>query len=65
MVFFMDRRFALLINVISFAELRKKNFIYIDKTAKLKNLIRTGQKYFLAHPKCFEKILTLSTLTAM
>ena len=61
----MDRQFALPIDVISFSELRKNNFIYVDKTHKLQYLIETGKRYFLSRQYGFGKTLTLSTLTAM
>ena len=51
--------------ITSFSLLREKNFIYVDKTAKLENLIKNGAAYFLARPHGFGKSLTLSTITAM
>ena len=61
----MNRQLKLPNKIISFSELRENNFIYVDKTAKLQNMIEDGGWYFLARPQGFGKTLTLSTLTAM
>ncbi|MBQ7739397.1 MAG: AAA family ATPase, partial [Desulfovibrionaceae bacterium] len=45
-----------------FALIRRKNLLYVDKTAYLQNLIETGGRYFLSRPRRFGKSLTLSTL---
>ena len=61
----MAEQSKLSIDISSFVKLRENNFIYVDKTAKLQNMIEYGGWYFLARPKGFGKTLTLSTLTAI
>ena len=52
--------------VFSFEELIRGNFLYIDKTEYIWNLIRPGSAgYFLSRPRRFGKSLTLSTLKAV
>ena len=46
----------------SFENLIKDNYIYVDKTKKLYQLITTGQFYFLSRPRRFGKSLLVSTL---
>lgn len=56
---------ALPIGVQDFVQLRQDNLLYVDKTAKLLELIDNGRRYFLSRPRRFGKSLTLSTLGAM
>ena len=52
--------------VFSFEELIKGNFLYVDKTEYIWNLIRPSSAgYFLSRPRRFGKSLTLSTLKAV
>ena len=52
--------------VFSFEELIQGNFLYIDKTEYIWNLIRPSSAgYFLSRPRRFGKSLTLSTLKAV
>ena len=53
------------IGIQHFETLRKNDYLYVDKTARLLQLIRTGAWYFLARPRRFGKSLTVSTLDAM
>ena len=53
------------IGIQNFAKLRSAGYLYVDKTARLMQLIQTGAWYFLARPRRFGKSLTLSTLDAM
>ena len=53
------------IGVQDFARLRQDGLLYVDKTARLLDLIQNGQRYFLSRPRRFGKSLTLSTLGAM
>ena len=53
------------IGVQDFVRLRQDNLLYVDKTGKLLELIKNGQRYFLSRPRRFGKSLTLSTLDAM
>lgn len=52
------------IGIQNFESLRKDNFFYIDKTALIYQLVKTGRYYFLSRPRRFGKSLLLSTLEA-
>ena len=49
----------------TFAEIREENYVYLDKTAMIHELIRTGKIYFLSRPRRFGKSLLISTLQAL
>jgi hypothetical protein len=49
----------------TFEEIITENYIYVDKTRILINLIESGKVYFFARPRRFGKSLTLTTLEAM
>lgn len=51
------------IGVQSFANLRKNDFLYVDKTQYIEQLL-DGRVYFLSRPRRFGKSLFLSTLAA-
>mgnify|MGYP002623842298 CR=1 FL=1 len=53
------------IGIQSFERLRENNYLYVDKTERLLDLISHGERYFLSRPRRFGKSLTLSTLDAM
>ena len=55
------------IGLQSFKSIRDKdyNYLYVDKTEKLLQLVKTKNSYFLSRPRRFGKSLTLSTLEAM
>lgn len=53
------------IGVQDFAMLRRDDLLYVDKTARLLELVKSGRRYFLSRPRRFGKSLTLSTLEAM
>ncbi len=53
------------IGIQTFSELILKNYIYIDKTNVIHNLITQGKVYFLARPRRFGKSLLISTLQAV
>ena len=53
------------IGIQTFEEIREGNYIYVDKTRFLVNLIDGGKTYFFARPRRFGKSLTVSTLEAM
>ena len=53
------------IGVQDFVQLRQDNLLYVDKTAKLLELVENGRRYFLSRPRRFGKSLTISTLGAM
>ena len=50
------------IGIQTFEELRTKNYIYVDKTAFVDSIVRSGKPYFLSRPRRFGKSLFLSTL---
>jgi hypothetical protein len=52
------------IGVQNFEKLRKENYLYVDKTALLYQLVSTGSCYFLSRPRRFGKSMLLSTLHA-
>lgn len=51
------------IGVQSFEDLRKNDYLYIDKTKYIEQLLQ-GKVYFLSRPRRFGKSLFLSTLAA-
>ena len=53
------------IGIQSFEKIREENYLYIDKTKQILQLIQNGYCYFLSRPRRFGKSLTLSTLEAM
>ena len=55
------------IGIQSFQNIRDKdyNYLYVDKTEKLLQLVKTKNSYFLSRPRRFGKSLTISTLEAM
>ena len=50
------------IGIQDFAELRKGEYLYVDKTKEIHRLIESGKYYFLSRPRRFGKSLLLSTL---
>jgi len=52
------------IGIQSFSEIRKNGFVYVDKTAKMYQLLKEGKYYFLSRPRRFGKSLLVSTLEA-
>jgi hypothetical protein len=52
------------IGVQDFEKLRKGDYLYVDKTALLYQLVSTGSYYFLSRPRRFGKSMLLSTLHA-
>ena len=58
-----DRR-KLPIGIQSFEKLRKGQFLYINKTEYIYQLVHSGVPYFLSRPRRFGKSLFLSTLRA-
>ena len=53
------------IGIQNFENIRLKNYLYVDKTKQILNLIEKGECYFLSRPRRFGKSLTLSTLEAI
>lgn len=52
------------IGIQNFESLRKDGYFYVDKTALVYQLVRTGRYYFLSRPRRFGKSLLLSTIEA-
>jgi len=50
------------IGIQTFSELIQKNYVYVDKTNTIYNMIMTGKWYFLSRPRRFGKSLLVSTL---
>ena len=53
------------IGIQSFSEIRENNFLYVDKTEIIHQLVSAGKYYFLSRPRRFGKSLTLSTIKAL
>ena len=53
------------IGIQNFENIRTNNYLYVDKTKHLMELIEKGECYFFSRPRRFGKSLTLSTLEAM
>ncbi|MDR2473273.1 MAG: AAA family ATPase, partial [Tannerella sp.] len=53
------------IGIQTFDEIREENYLYVDKTQYLVNMIDTGKFYFYARPRRFGKSLTVSTFDAL
>jgi len=53
------------LNISSFDEIRLNNFIYVDKTRYIFELLNTSKFAFLSRPRRFGKSLTVSTLAAL
>ena len=52
------------IGIQDFESLRKDNYLYVDKTRIIHNLVSKGRYYFLGRPRRFGKSLLISTLKA-
>jgi len=50
------------IGISTFQEIRKNNYVYIDKTRHVANLATRGKYYFLSRPRRFGKSLLIDTL---
>lgn len=52
------------IGIQNFEKIRKNGYLYIDKTALIYQMVKTGSYYFLSRPRRFGKSLLISTLEA-
>ncbi|MDD2952251.1 MAG: ATP-binding protein [Parabacteroides sp.] len=52
------------IGIQNFEDLRKENYLYVDKTMLIYQLVKMGKPYFLSRPRRFGKSLLISTLEA-
>ena len=50
------------VGIQDFKEIRTGGYVYVDKTALLHRLVRTGKYYFFGRPRRFGKSLMISTL---
>ena len=48
------------IGIQSFEKIRRNGYFYIDKTALIYRLVKTGSYYFLSRPRRFGKSLLIS-----
>lgn len=53
------------LGIQTFSEIREENYIYIDKTPLIYDLVTTGKVYFLSRPRRFGKSLLVSTLHSL
>ncbi len=53
------------IGIQTFSEIIENNYIYVDKTRLIHELITTGKTYFFSRPRRFGKSLLISTLEAI
>ena len=56
---------VLMPGISAYADLRRENYAYVDKTRELKRLLDSGKYLFLARPRRFGKTLMLSTIECM
>ena len=52
------------VGIQNFEDLRKRGYIYVDKTSLIYQLVSSGKYYFLSRPRRFGKSLLISTLEA-
>ena len=52
------------IGIQNFEKLRESGYLYVDKTALVHRMVKTGMYYFLSRPRRFGKSLLVSTLKA-
>lgn len=53
------------IGISSFSEIRKADYVYVDKTALIERLVANGRYYFLSRPRRFGKSLLVDTLKSL
>ena len=51
-------------DIQNFEDLRKSEYVYVDKTPLIHRMISTGKYYFLNRPRRFGKSLFVSTMEA-
>ena len=52
------------IGIQNFEKIRNDGYLYIDKTALMYQMVKTGSYYFLSRPRRFGKSLLISTMEA-
>ena len=53
------------LGIQTFSEIRQENYLYVDKTALVHDLIDSGKVYFLSRPRRFGKSLLISTFESL
>ena len=53
------------IGIQTFAKIREDNYLYVDKTGLIADLVEQGSYYFFSRPRRFGKSLLVSTLQAL
>jgi len=53
------------LGIQTFSEIRTEDYLYVDKTKYIYDLITSGKVYFLSRPRRFGKSLLISTLEAL
>ena len=53
------------IGIQNFEKIRNDGYLYIDKTALMYQMVKTGSYYFLSRPRRFGKSLLISTLRSL
>ena len=53
------------IGIQTFSEIITENYLYIDKTEEVYNMVTSGKYFFLARPRRFGKSLLVSTLNSL
>gem|GEM_PF-5287670 len=56
---------ALPIGIQESEKVRRGDYLYIDKTELIYNMIKGGTYYFLSRPRLFDKSLLMSTIHAI
>ena len=60
----MEQMRKLPIGIQTFEEIRKENYLYVDKTAMVYQLANVGKPYFLSRPRRFGKSMLFSRFEA-
>lgn len=60
----MEKLKKLPIGIQTFSEISTGNYLYVDKTKRIFQLVNDSKYYFLARPRRFGKSLLVSTLEA-
>ena len=53
------------VGIQTFEKIRTDNYLYVDKTKYIYNLVTKGTYYFLSRPRRFGKSLTMTTIKAL
>jgi hypothetical protein len=53
------------LGIQTFSQIRQENYLYLDKTALIHDLICSGKAYFLSRPRRFGKSLLISTFDSL